>query len=415
MKFFVAIRGRATALPFSFFLLALFCQAQIIVPNLFREKTVECGKIYRGEIIVVNNTNEKKEIRIEVQNILMTTSGVRLVDSEKEKYSMAEWVEFNWGRFYIEPMRRVKAPYIITVPKEIEAGTYHLLFLVKGMVPVKEIETEKMSLGIELQHGIQILFHIKGGKKDAEIFNVEMMEKDILNVDVRNTGVYWTTLKVGNDLLGEQEIKIYNGHERRIKFDCSSLEDKLYKDVRIILDDGDEFLKAQRINFRKGPLPKPLPPAKKVKGERLARRRGKPFSLYANLNYGNRRRGISLSGNLRFREFSLSAGSNYSQYYFGDAVSDFESNRLSINFRKEWFSAGMGNYWYDGRWVSTVRIGANFRKTQASLNYSVKYRILSANVTQRLRLFNKNFTLRIRGFKSENREDWNLSLMIPIL
>ena len=383
---------------------------------MFREKTVERGKIYRDEIIVVNSSNEKKEIRIAVKNVLNTTKGVRFVNPEEEKYSMSEWLEFNWTRFYVKPMTKVKAPYVIIVPKEIEAGTYHLLFLVKGMVPVKKVETEKMSIGIELQHGIQILFHIKGGKKDAEIFNVEMTEEDILNVDVRNTGDYWTALKVKNDLLGEQGMKIYNGHERRIKFDCANLEDKLYENLRIILDDGDKFLKAQFINFRKGPLPKPLPPAKKIKGERLGRRRGgKPYSLYANLDYGNRRRGISLSGNLRYRDFSLSAGNTFSQYHYGDVISDFESRRLAINFRREWFSAGMGNYWYDGRWISTVRMGVNFRKTQASANYSIKYKILSANISQRLRLFKKNFTLRIRGFKSENREDWNLSLMIPIL
>lgn len=399
--------------PLVFFLSSL-CFSQISVSNLFRERIAKVGVTYKDEIVILNTSQQKKEVLIRKKNLKMTIDGIKFIDCEEEKYSLCAWLKLKWERFTIEPMSKVVIPYRITIPEKVEPATYHCLLIISAKTPVKE----KRGVGVAVQHAIQILYHIEGGRRDAEIFGLEMEEDNVtLGVKIRNTGDYWMPLKISSDLkeLGQQEVRIYNKQERLVKFDCSELEDKVYS-TRFILDDGKDFIKPFHFKFRKGEPPPPLPELKKIRSERLAKRRkGKPYSLYANLAYGNRRKGFSLSGTLRVWDFSLSAGNTYSQYVYGDVISDFESQRLSINFRREWFSVGMGNYWYSGRWISTIRMGVNFRRTQAGLNYSVKYRIISANVSQRLRLFKKNFVFRVYVFKSQYREDWNLSLMIPIL
>lgn len=160
------------------------------------------------------------------------------------------------------------------------------------------------------------------------------MEEDKLIIDVENTGQkLFVNLQVEPELEGiePKRIRIYPSQTNRVEFDISHLKDKLYKNVRVILDSLDTFIKVEKIEFRKGPLPEEIPLAK-VKITRLARKRrsGKPH-LYLSLDYGSRRRGLSLARDLRMGNFSLSAGSIFSEYFYQNYESEFSTYRVTAS------------------------------------------------------------------------------------
>lgn len=399
-------------MPLLFFLISSYSFAQVqILGGLYREKDVVAGKGYVEEIIVINRSKEAVEILLWLKDYKIDRGKDLFLKPETLNRSAGSWIEIKYPRFLLKAQRQANLKIPVTVPKEIEAGSYHCLLFIRPQPHIEESKNTRVRLN--WQTIIQLVYFVAGGKKDCRIEEVKV-EEDKLIIDVENIGdevFEILTVKLELKNIEPKRMRLYPEQTNRVVFDISNLADKLHKDIRLILDDGDKYLKADRITFRKGIVPEELPLAR-IKTERISRRKGKPYSLYANLNYGSRQRGLSFSGSLRQGDFNLSLGSNYNQYFYGDVVNDFESYRVACNYSKSWFSAGFGSYIYSGKWTSMVRAGINFRSTRANVNYGLKYKVISLDISQRV--FKKYF-VRFHGFKSPYRKDWNLSLSIPIL
>ncbi len=417
------MRVRATILRGAFiaplfFLLgsSLYGQIQIVSP-LYREKIVKAGERFTEDISILNRGKDSIEILMFLKDYKIDKGKSLFLKPDSTAYSNASWIAIEYPRFLLKKERQVSLKIPISVPLDTKPGSYHSLLIIRPQIHRPKRESG-VGMQIYYQTAIQIVHTVIGGKKEVKIIKTEVnQEEEKLIVEIQNIGdIVFEVLFLRIELEGikQGKCRIYPGQIGQVILDISNLADKLYKDVRVILDDGKRFLKAEFITFRKGEEPKILPlvalKGEKIKGK--GKRKGRPYSLYANLNYGSRRRGLSLSGNLRQGNFSFMASSNYNEYIFGDIIQDSESYQISANYRKKWFNIGFGSYIYSGQWVSMFRTGVRFRSTRLNLNYGLSYKIISLNINQRI--FKKYF-LRLYTFKSPYRTDWNLSLSIPIL
>ena len=84
-----------------------------------------------------------------------------------------------------------------------------------------------------------------------------------------------------------------------------------------MLDDSRMMLIPQWVEFEKGELEKARQASLvALKGEKIKKRKKitKPVRVYLAVNYGDRYKGLNLAGNARFGNFSLSAGSQFTEY-----------------------------------------------------------------------------------------------------
>ena len=164
-------------------------------------------------------------------------------------------------------------------------------------------------------------------------------------------------LKIELEKIEQRKCRIYPGNIREIIFDISQLADKMYSNVRCIFDDGDKYLKAERINFIKGIEPEKLKLAR-IKTKKIAqRKRGKPFSVGLQLGTGSRQKlNINLAGNINMKNLSFNFGGYHSEYL----TNDFNSFRVSGNWKpSRYFSFGVGTMAFIGsdkiRYTSMLR------------------------------------------------------------
>lgn len=408
--------GRAKALPFLF--LFLLCsigwgQTQVFLKDaegFIQEKVKNPGESYTVELVLLNQGKKDVEILILQKDLILDRGRTLLKEVGVVERSNSSWFVIKNPRLLLKGQRKATLKIPVNVPMDVKPGSYHSLLIV-SITPHRK-EQGKVSMGIVPQYGLQIITTIPGGVDRAEVVEC-VEEKGMLNLDIRNTGENLLILRIrpDNDLIESRRVLIYPDQTQRTSLNCEGLQDGIHKE-RILLDNEKQYIKPVIIEFRKGEIPKQVTeaPLHHLEGESLRRRtKRKPVSLYAVVNYGDRNRGLSLAGNLRFGNLSLNAGSSFVEY---PNDYDFSTYRLMANYRVGRFRIGAGSYLFGDRWQTAFRAGLNLKYTNFAVNYMKESKTLGVNISQRIL---KRFIINFMGYKNQYRESWNFSLMIPLL
>ena len=390
----------------------LLGQVQVLSKEgMTQEKFVTAGERYSVVLNVINPTERDIELLIVQRDLVFDRGKTIFKDAGSLQRSNATWIQIKSPRMWLKAKRKAQMKFPVHVPKDAGAGSYHSLLCVQSQPHLKSQAVRAMTIHVRV--AFQIITTIKGGVSKVKITRAEVKENKLW-VDIENTGSNVVTVKVRPDdeKIESRKVLVYPDQTQTTKLECGTLIDGKHK-VRFILDDGRAMLIPQMIEFQKGEIEQvKKSPLSRLKGEKIKRRKptGKKYKLYLALSYGDRYQGLNLAGNARFGNFTLNAGSTWTEYRLTDY--DYSSYRVMANYRKDWFRIGFGSYLFGDRWQSAIRAGVNLRYTNLGVSYLKESKTISVSVNQRLF---KKYSITFSGYKSPSRQSWNFSLMIPII
>lgn len=384
--------------------------ALTVKPLLWEHKGAG-GNVYEGFLIVRNKAEFETRVKLYVQDVVFSEDGKpRFEQSNSHRFSNLEWIEFSVDFFIVPAGKAVKIPFKIVVPEGVENGHFWSICFVQE-VP-RKAQGGRIGVSTILRYGVLLRTIIGQVEEDIVIENIKF-EKGTLTVLLKNKGTKIAKAKVRMELkdnISESLFEnVYPEFCRSFTFDLLHLEDGDYK-VNVIVETTDGFF-GKKFEFHKGEIKE----AKRVPvmaSEERRRRKRKPVSLYAVVNYGSIRRGLSLAGNLRVLDFTLSANSAFSQFMANGSISGIVTSRVGLRYSKRWFSLGVNNYIMQDRSYTFYNAGVSFSGTSIGLGYSEQSKLINFRMSQRLW---KKFRLSFYGFKSSMKSDWNISVSIPIL
>jgi hypothetical protein len=386
-------------------------EGAITVQPLLWEHRGAGGNVYEGFLIVRNKAEFETQVKLYVQDVVFSEDGKpRFEQSNSHRFSNLEWIEFSVDFFIVPAKKAVKIPFQIKVPEAVENGHFWSICFVQE-VP-RKAQGGRIGVSTILRYGVLLRTIIGQVEEEIQIKGIEFKENNLV-VILKNFGNKIAKARVRmelKDTISEALWEnIYPNFCRSFSFDLEHLDDGDYK-ANIIIETADKFF-GKKFEFHKGEIKE----AKRVpvmESEERRRRKRKPVSLYAVLNYGNLRRGLSLAGNLRVWDFTLTANSAFSQYMANGSIPGIITSRVGLRYSKRWFSAGMNNYIMQDRTYTFYNAGVNFSGTSIGLGYNKESKMINFRMSQRLF---KKFRISFYGMKSPMRSDWNCSLSIPIL
>jgi len=228
--------------------------------GLTHEFTIEPGKTYNGKIVIRNEGNKQKGIRVYKTDYLMYADGKNIYgEPGTAPRSCANWITYTPSRTVIKPNSESEIMYTINVPDSVNlTGTYWCIFMIEP-IPDNLLEPElpekKIGVRVKWRYGVQVVLNVGDtGTRNLKFIGTELIkdkDKKILQVDIENTGeqwlkpVVWIELyKADGTLQGKYSsivMRCYPGTSIRHKFNLTDVPDGTYKAL-IIADCGEDDL-----------------------------------------------------------------------------------------------------------------------------------------------------------------------------
>ena len=241
-----------------------------IVGGLTREVTLEPGGRSQGKILVRNNDDQPKQIKVYQTDYLFYVDGTNIYgDPGSVDRSNAPWISFAPRVLTIPAKETASVHYIVQLPVDSSlTGTYWSVLMVEpvpeGSLEPPEPEKGKAKLGIWtiLRYAFQFVTHIgQTGVRDVKLVDKQLVVKDgrlTLQLDAENTGERWLRPLVWAEVFDQegmalgrfdgQRLRIYPGCSVRFRIDLSSLPPGKYNAL-VVADNGDEYVFGARYEF----------------------------------------------------------------------------------------------------------------------------------------------------------------------
>lgn len=406
---------RAVLMAALFLFLTSIMNGQVqVLGQLYRDDIINPGETYNFEVPIINSTDKEIAVIMEKKDFYQNLNETRFLNPGEIERSNSSWIFTKFWKFKLPAKSKIITQFKVIVPQNV-VGTYYSMVMIQTINPELIVKGKQGRMGIFVRKGILIISTIKGGKKDIEIIDKKFKDNNLI-LRIKNTGedVIILAVKPDHEKIKMSRVRIFPNVEREVKLNCSGLIDGKYR-IRILLDDGAEFVRPIFCEFRKGLNPaeiKALP----IAGEKLAERkkaRRRPVRIYLNLNYGSRMKGLSISGNFRVNHFTLSSASSFSDYEYADFL--YQGHRISAGLKfNPWFG-NVGTYFYgkELEMMTYLSTGLNLKNTRIRIGHLLDKKITSLSIRQRI--FKTKYYLRFHTTVSQFRRDYNLSLSVPIL
>jgi len=228
--------------------------------GLTHEKTIVPGKTYNGKIVIRNEGDKAKGVRVYKTDYVFYANGANVYgDPGTIPRSCANWITYSPTRLIVEANSTAEVMYTITVPDaDTLTGTYWSMFMIE---PIPDnllnpnLSKEQIGVKIKWRYGVQIVLNVgDSGKRKLEFISTKLIkeeDKKTLQVDIENTGERWLKPLVWVELYKEDGtiqgkyssiiMRIYPGTSVRHKFDLTEVPDGTYKAL-IVADCGNDDL-----------------------------------------------------------------------------------------------------------------------------------------------------------------------------
>lgn len=241
-------------------LLVLSCEAKVlVVGELIREMTVQVGQTYKGIILLKNDGEKTREVKLYQTDYLFFSDGTNIYGEPPGKLerSNANWLIFSPTWVEIPPGQTVSISYTLKVPNDDSlVGTYWSMLMIEPLGEMEDLAlTKELSEGEQtnvsvrqvIRYGMQFVTHIgDSGTRDLKLD--WKMEGRALQLDLENIGQRWLRPEIRVELynkegllIGRFESKsgkmcIYPGTSVRHIIDLSDLPKGKYKWVAVLTD-----------------------------------------------------------------------------------------------------------------------------------------------------------------------------------
>jgi len=237
-----------------------------VLGRLTRQATLQPGGKSEGTIVLRNNTDEPREVRVYQTDYLFYADGRNIYgEPGSVARSNSSWIAFAPRQVVVAAKATSSVHYTIQVPQEPGlAGTYWSMLMVEplaeGSLDPPEPEKGKLKVGIRtvIRYGIQFVTHIAdSGKSDIRFRDKRLLINDgkqILQLDIQNTGESWLRPLVWAQLYDEHgasmgrfdagRLRLYPGCSARFRIDLSELSQLPAGNYTalIVADNGDEHV-----------------------------------------------------------------------------------------------------------------------------------------------------------------------------
>jgi hypothetical protein len=237
-----------------------------IIGGLSHEKKARPGEIYKGAVLVKNNSTEPEEVKVYQTDYQFFFDGNNNYGPPgKSERSNANWLSFNPHRLTIPPDDVLTVNYTTKVPDDPNlVGTYWSMLMIEG-VPKSSQESSqaekgKAKIGITqiVRYGIQMITNIGDtGERNLKFLQTKLLreaEGRFLQVDIENTGQRWLRSSLWVELYDESGGYIgkfdgggkhtYPGTSVRYKVDLTGVPQGAYKALVVADCGGDDIFGA---------------------------------------------------------------------------------------------------------------------------------------------------------------------------
>ncbi|MCD6116641.1 hypothetical protein J7K93_06485 [bacterium] len=255
-------------IEFSMLLCALFFSVKpllavegiFIEGGLTHERTIVPGKTYNGKIVIRNEGDKAKGIRIYKTDYMFRADGANVYgEPGTMPRSCAEWITYSPTRLVVEAKSTSEVMYTITVPDaDTLTGTYWSMFMIEPIpdnLLNPDISKEQIGVKVKWRYGVQIVLNAgTSGTKKLEFVGTKLLkekDKKILQVDIENTGEFWLKPLVWVELYKNEGtlqgkyssivMRVFPGTSIRHKFDLTKVPGGTYKAL-IVADCGNDDL-----------------------------------------------------------------------------------------------------------------------------------------------------------------------------
>ncbi len=254
------------ALVFCFSVLSTTKAGVSIIGGLTHEKKARPGEIYKGSVIVKNNSAEPEEVKVYQTDYQFFFDGNNNYGPPgKSERSNANWLSFNPHRLTIPPNDVSTVNYTAKVPDDPNlVGTYWSMLMVEGITKSSpessQAEKGKTKIGITqiVRYGIQMITNIGDtGERNLKFLQTKLLreaEGRFLQVDIENAGQRWLRSSLWVELYDESGGYIgkfdgggkhtYPGTSVRYKVDLTGVPQGAYKALVVADCGGDDIFGA---------------------------------------------------------------------------------------------------------------------------------------------------------------------------
>lgn len=232
-----------------------------VVNGLTQEIVLQSGAKKEGKIVLRNNADGPREVKVFQTDYTFRCDGTNLYDKPGAcPRSNCSWITFSPQQFSIPAKETLTVHYVVQVPKDDKlVGTYWSMLMVEPKpIPdpaLSQSGSGKAMLSVQtvLRYGIQMVVHIGNtGKRDLKVVDKRLATtegKRVLQLDIENCGERWLRPNIWAEVYDDKgahvgkfqclRTRIYPGCSTRNCIDLSSLKAGKYQALTVI-DNGDE-------------------------------------------------------------------------------------------------------------------------------------------------------------------------------
>lgn len=234
-----------------------------IIGGLSREATLLPGESSEGKILVHNNTDAPKPVKVYQTDYRHYCDGSNhYEDPGTVKRSNAAWVTVRPQQLTIPPDEEGTIYYTVQVPNDASlVGTYWSLLMVEPLaddspeVISSDDGQPRVAIRTIMRYGIQMVTHIgRTGEYSMQFAGKQLVADDslrVLEVDIENTGHRWLSPAVWAELydadgasLGRfegQRLHIFPECSARFRINLTEVPPATYNAL-IVADNGDDHV-----------------------------------------------------------------------------------------------------------------------------------------------------------------------------
>lgn len=259
------------ALVFCFLIASTVKAGLSIIGGLSHQKTAKLGEIYKGSILIKNNSAEPGEAKVYQTDYTFCFDGSNNYGPPgKLERSNANWLAFNPHRLIIPPGEVLTVNYTVKVPDNPNlVGTYWSMLMVEDIPKTSpessQPEKGKTKIGITqvMRYGVQMITNIGDtGERNLKFLQTKLLkeaEKRILQVDIENIGQSLLKSSLWAELYDESgryigrfdggRKHLYPGTSVRYKVDLTDTPEGTYKAL-VVADCGGDDIFGANYNFK---------------------------------------------------------------------------------------------------------------------------------------------------------------------
>lgn len=234
--------------------------AVVITNGLTQTHAIMSGQKITGKIEMKNESSKPARILIYKQDLSSyCDKNFNYGKSGSEAYSLEKYLKAVVDEKILAPMEQYVLFYSIDLTNTtLQDGSYWSVLMIEGAEPVKEEQSQGMTINSVVRYAIQIIADVGPVKSPKLLFeNIELKDREdavkVLTFKMKNEGIYSSKTKILVEIYNEngKKIKTIEGLTKRVyPGQCNDFEIELREvpggkyDGIIVADNGKDLFGA---------------------------------------------------------------------------------------------------------------------------------------------------------------------------